>query len=148
MDIDSPEMDVEAGRRQPPRRATTRTARLVNGEVRELIARSYRTEVGSMIRWRDGWKKFGDACEAIAKGLTGVSAVLAFASSAIRDEKIADILSFSSGGVGTLGLVLLTYSGYAIGESKQRTAELNGILGSIGVTPVPDIASLESTNDQ
>lgn len=105
-----------------------------------MIADMYRTEVQSMIRWRDRWKKVGDACEATAKGLTGVGAVLAFASSAIRDTKVASILSFSSGSVGTVGLVLLAYSSYAIRESRQRTSEINNVLGTIGVTPLPDIA--------
>jgi hypothetical protein len=139
MDIESPE--IEPAPMLPQRkRITTRTARLVNTEIRSLIAAAYRGEVISSIRWRDTWKKFGDACEAIAKGLTGVSAIFAFASSAIKDFKTAEILSFTSGAVGTVSLVLLAYSSYAIRESRQRTAELNGLLNSIGVTPVPDIA--------
>lgn len=132
MDIESPE---EQGRR---------TARMVSADVRDMLASAIKEEVFSMIRWRDAWKKFGDACEATAKGLTGVSAVLAFASSATDVVKTADILSFVSGSVGTLGLVLLTYSSYAIKESRQRTSELNGVLQSIGVTPVPDIAPIDN----
>lgn len=143
MDIESPEIEMPQLPRHNVRR--TRTSRLVTAEIRGVIAQAYRSEVGSMVKWRGVWKRFGDACEAIAKGLTGVSAVLAFASSATQGAKTADILSFTSGAVGTLGLVLLTYSSYAIGESRQRTSELNHILGSIGVTPVPDIATLESS---
>jgi hypothetical protein len=143
MDIESPEIEMPQLPRHAVRR--TRTSRLVTAEIRGVIAQAYRSEVGSMVKWRGVWKRFGDACEAIAKGLTGVSAVLAFASSATQGAKTADILSFTSGAVGTLGLVLLTYSSYAIGESRQRTSELNHILGSIGVTPVPDIATLESS---
>ena len=133
-----------AAPRAPTRRAT-RTSRLVTHEVRAMIAQAYRGEVASMIRWRDLWKKFGDACEAIAKGLTGASAVLAFAASAVRDTKTADILSFTSGTVSTVGLVLLAYSSYAVKESRQRTNELNGLLDSIGVTPMPDIAPVDSS---
>lgn len=135
MDIESPQMVAESGHR---------TARLVSADVRDMIAGAIKEEVASMIRWRDAWKKFGDACEATAKGLTGISAVLAFASSAIQNVKSADILSFVSGSVGTLGLVLMAYSSYAIRESRQRTSELNGVLQSIDVTPVPDIAPLDS----
>jgi hypothetical protein len=151
LDLESPEMDsqpVPVNRVNPPvalaRRTRTHTSRLVTSDARAMIAAAYRGEIRSMIRWRDIWKRFGDGCEAAAKGLTGVSAILAFASSAIRDPRIADILSFTSGSVGTLGLVLLTYSGYAIHESRERTVELNGVLESIGVTPVPDIASSTS----
>lgn len=131
--------DTQRALRQRP----TRTARMVANEIRDIVARAYPGEVSSMIRWRDFWKRFGDGCEAVAKGLTGVSAVLAFAASAIRDSKTADILSFTSGSVGTIGLVLLTYSNYAIRESRQRTTELNGLLDAIGVTPIPDIAQPE-----
>ena len=149
-DIESLEIEPQPHLPQPQpsaARRRTRTARMVNGEVRAMIAQAYRGEVASMIRWRDAWKKFGDACEAIAKGLTGASAVLAFASSAIRDTETADILSFTSGTVSTVGLVLLAYSSYAVKESRQRTFELNGILDSIGVTPVPDIAPADSRGE-
>lgn len=122
-------------------RIRAHTAKLVASEVRDMIAKAYRGEVQSMIRWRDIWKHVGDGCEATAKCLAGAGAVLAFAASSIRDSKTADILSFASGSVGTLGLVLMTYSAYASRESRQRTMELNNILDSIGVTPLPNISN-------
>jgi hypothetical protein len=135
----SPDPEASGDTMTPlPRRS--RTGRLIATDVRTMIAKMYRNEIMSMIKWRDFWKKFGDSCEAIAKCMTGLGAILAFASSAIRDPKTADILSFSSGTVGTIGLVVLAYSSYAIKESKQRTDEMNGILSTIGVTPLPDIA--------
>jgi hypothetical protein len=137
LDIDS--QSPVPKRKYVKRKTTTRTSRLVSTEIREMIAMAYKGEVKSIIRWRGIWKKAGDACEAVAKGLTGVSAVFAFAASAVRDEKLADIFSFTSGSIGTVGLVLLTYSSYATKESRQRTTELNNMLDSIGVTPLPDI---------
>ena len=125
---------------ETPTPGRSRTGRLIATEVRGMIATMYRNELRSMIKWRDAWKKIGDSCEALAKCFTGIGAVLAFAASAIHDPKTSDIFSFSSGTVGTIGLVMLTYSSYAIRESKQRTGEVNGILGAIGVTPLPDIA--------
>ena len=119
------------------------TSGMISSEVRELVAQSIKDEIRSMMRWRDIWKKAGDACEATAKVMTGVGAVLAFASSAIRDTSTADILSFSSGTVGTLGLVMLTFATYASNESKQRTSELNAALTNIGITPLPDIATID-----
>jgi hypothetical protein len=140
-------LDIESQspmpKRKTVRRKTTRTSRLVSAEIREMVATAYKGEVQSMIRWRDVWKKAGDTCEAVAKGLTGVSAVFAFAASALRDPRLADIFSFTSGSIGTVGLVLLTYSSYATKESRQRTTELNNMLDSIGVTPLPDIALQE-----
>lgn len=148
IDIESPIPQSTVPRRHAntntSRRPQTRTARLVSSEVRDIIAGAYKNEVKSFVRWRDIWKRFGDSCEAISKGLTGVSAVLAFASSAIRDTRTADILSFTSGSIGTIGLVLLTYSNYAIKESRERTQELNTLLDRLGVTPLPDINSQDS----
>jgi len=119
---------------------------MVSGDARDMIAAAYRREVSQAIRWREIWKKSGDIFEASAKGLTGVASVIAFASSAERDPETSSILSFVSGTVGTLGLVILLYSGYAIRESRQRTEELNSMLQAIGVTPVPNIAPLESVD--
>lgn len=135
LDIESP-----VPRRKSVKRKSTKTSRLISADIRDMIAKAYKGEVQSMIRWRDVWKKAGDTCEAVAKGLTGLSTVFAFASSAIRDPRIADIFSFTSGSIGTVGLVLLTYSSYATKESRQRTTELNNVLNTIGVTPLPDIA--------
>lgn len=115
------------------------TSFLVENEVRELVASTIKDDVRTSLRGRTTWRRVSNAFEAIAKGLTAVSSVLAFAASATSNTKTADILSFTSGTVGTVGLVLLTYSTYAQKESQQRTAELNTVLTSIGVTPVAQI---------
>lgn len=122
----------------------THTARMIRGDVRRAVAARYPMEVQSLLRTRYFWKRGGDWCEAIAKGLTGVSAVLAFAASAETSQGVTDALAFSSGCVGTFGLVLLTYSSYATRESRQRTAELNNVLNALGITPMPELASSES----
>jgi len=138
MDIESPFENQQAEH--------SRTARLVQQEVRSLVAGSLKQEVKSILRWRGFWKKTGDAFEAISKGLTGVGSVLAFAASAVDSTKTADILSFTSGTVGTVGLVMLAYASYASKESKQRTAEINNVLTSVGVTPIADIVETESAD--
>jgi len=138
MDIESPFENQQA--------EYSRTARLVQQEVRTLVATSLKQEVKSILRWRGFWKKTGDAFEALAKGLTGVGSVLAFAASAVDNTKTADILSFTSGTVGTVGLVMLAYASYASKESKQRTAEINNVLTSVGVTPIADIVETESAD--
>lgn len=114
----------------------TQTSYLIAKEVRELVASTIKDDVRSTLRGRSLWRRVSNSFEAIAKGLTAVSSVLAFAASATENVKTADILSFTAGTVGTVGLVLLTYSTYAIKESQQRTQELNTVLMSIGVTPV------------
>ena len=120
---------------------SVKTSKLIAAEVRRAVATAYKGEVDDMLKWRHIWKKSGDVCEAVAKGLTGVSTILAFAASSNRDSETTDILAFVSGCVGTAGLVLLTYSAYASRESKQRTSELNHVLHKLGVTPMPDIST-------
>lgn len=126
------------------RSETGQTGKLVRAEIRNVVAEEIKLEVKGLIRSRYTWKKGGDYAEAIAKGLTGVSSILAFASSAVKDTKTADILAFTSGTIGTFGLVLLAYSTYASKESRQRTTELNSMLAAVGVTPVVEIASGEN----
>jgi hypothetical protein len=131
------EVDTPFNQRIEPVRS--QTSYLIANDVRELVARYLKDDVRSTLRGRSIWRRISNTFEAVAKGLTAVSSVLAFAASATENTKTADILSFTSGTVGTIGLVLLTYSTYAIKESQQRTHELNSVLTSIGVTPVTEL---------
>jgi hypothetical protein len=124
-------------------RKSIQTAKLVKVQVRQDMADAYKEEAHMLVKSRQRWKRGGDWCEAIAKGLTGVSTILAYAASAAEDGTTTDILAFVSGCVGTTGLVLLTYSSYATRESRQRTTELNGLLQKLGVTPMPEIAAAD-----
>lgn len=120
------------------------TAKLIRGEVRRAIADHIREETTFLMNARSLWKRGGNWAEAISKGLTGAGSVLAFAASSIDNPKTTDILAFTSGCIGTIGLVLFTYSAYANRESRHRTSELNSMLHAIGVTPLPDIAPSSS----
>ena len=126
--------------------SSVQTAKLVKVQVRQDMADAYKEEAHMLVKSRQRWKRGGDWCEAVAKGLTGVGSILAYAASAARDGTTTDILAFVSGCVGTTGLVLLTYSAYATRESRQRTTELNGLLQKLGVTPMPEIAAVEYAN--
>lgn len=125
----------------------THTGSMVERSAHTMLAQMYDDEVHGALVWRQRWKKVGDSFEAVSKGLTGISAVLAFAASAVDSIKTADILSFTSGTIGTMGLVLLTYATYASKESRQRTTELNTLLRTIGVTPVPQITEDQLTDE-
>lgn len=116
------------------------TAHLIRTQAQHIAAEEIRKEIQEIIRSRYTWKRRSDFVEVISKLLTSISSVLAFASSAIRDPKIADILAFTSGTVGTTGLVLNALSTYAGKESQERTNEVNNLLHSIGVTPIPQIS--------
>lgn len=121
------------------------TGRIIRTEIRKILSEEIKREVKALIRSRYGWKIAGDYVEALAKGIAGISSILAFAASAAIPPKTSDILAFTSGTLGTLGLVLLTYGSYASRESRQRTSELNTMLKNIGVTPLPEIASIDES---
>ena len=122
------------------------TGNLVRTEVRQWVADEYRRETAELMKGRFVWKKSADWCEAIAKGLTGASSMFAFAASSNISTKLTDTLAFVSGCIGTLGLVLLTYSSYATRESQNRTAELNRVLYTLNLTPMPGISDRDVTN--
>lgn len=115
------------------------TSGYVRSEIRRVLALEYRKEILGLLRSRYWWKRSGDVCEALAKVMTGVGSVLAFAASAEKDADLTDVLAFVAGSVGTMGLVLHGYAAYAGKESRTRTGEMNNILRSLGVTPMPDI---------
>lgn len=123
-----------------------RTAQLIADQTREDVAREFAEESRMLLRSRRRWKRTGDLCEAFSKGLAGISTVLAYAASAINTQPATDILAFSSGFVGTIGLTLFAYSSYSNQESRQRTQELNALLQSLGVTPMPELASYDTGN--
>lgn len=135
-------------RGEPPQqqRPTGRTAQLIAERTREDVAREFAEESRMLLQSRRRWKKTGDVCEALSKGLAGIGTVMAYAASAIGSQPATDILAFCSGFVGTVGLTLFAYSSYSNQESRQRTQELNALLQSLGVTPMPDLASYDTGN--
>ena len=149
--MDTP-FDVEIAQtesqQQPKQPIRSRTSFLIEKEVRELVAKTVKDDVRSTLSGRTTWRRVSNTFEAVAKGLTAVSSVLAFAASAIDDMKTVDILCFTSGTIGTLGLVLLTYSTYAQREARERTDQVNQILESIGITPVTQLGSVNDTNGE
>ena len=128
----------------PAEQRRGRTAQLIADQTREDVAREFAEESRMLLRSRRHWKKTGDICEAFSKGLAGISTILAYAASAINTQPATDILAVSSGFVGTIGLTLFAYSSYSTQESRQRTQELNALLQSLGVTPMPELASYDS----
>jgi hypothetical protein len=136
--------DLEAPPAPPRGLRRSRTAHQVSREMRDQVAQEYLEESRMLMKSRRRWKVAGDLCEALSKGLAGIGTVLAYAASAIKDQPATDILAFTSGFVGTIGLTLFAYSSYAVHESRQRTQELNALLQIAGVTPMPDVATNEN----
>ena len=114
---------------------------LVNRIRTELVEKNYYEDVAYNIKSKSRWKIIADITEAIARILSGVSVVLAFAAGFFNYM----LLSFISGCFGTLALVLLHFSSYSMNESKERTEQVNRILAKIGIDTIADI-TIDSTN--
>ena len=105
--------------------------------MRELVMSYYTSETEDMLRGKKWWRKSGEFLEASSKIMSGVASILAFAASSNISTPVSDALAFSSGCIGTFSLVILTFSAYATKESRQRTMDLNALLGKFDITPVP-----------
>jgi hypothetical protein len=115
---------------------------LVNKIKKDIIEKSYYSDVKFNIRWKSYWKIIADVSETFAHIFTGVSAILAFASGFFNYT----LLSFIAGCFGTGALVLLKFSSYAIAQSKERTQQVNLILDKLGIVDIPDITSVVTTS--
>ena len=109
----------------------------------ELIEISYYDDVKKGLHYRYKWKKIGDITEAIAKIVSGLSVVFAFASGFFN----ISYLSFIAGCLGTLSLVLLQFSSYAFKESSERTRQINKILSKLGISSLVDIIEKKEDTD-
>lgn len=72
--------------------------------------------------------------------------MVAFAGSSVKEEDVAQWLSFASGCMITASLVMSLFAGYSAKASRARTEELNTILEMARITPMPQIAH-ESTDN-
>jgi len=106
-------------------------------DIIKLIATNYLSDVENMIDGRSRWKRIGDVTETVSKVSTGLTSILAFAAGFFGYT----VLSFIAGCFGTISLVLLQFSSYAMNESKEYTNEVNRILSQLGIEEVVDIAS-------
>jgi len=106
-------------------------------QLRDLVDKAYIQDAIHLIDGRNSWKRVGDSCEAAAKLLSGAATVLSFAASSTNHVW----LSFAAGCIGTTSLVVLLFSSYSLKESRERTHQLNAVLGSVGIAPLPTIVS-------
>lgn len=112
----------------------------VVARLRRLINPAYEEEAKSLLNARHAWKRSRDSFEAVAKLISGMASVVAFAASSVKDSAVVtDWLAFCSGCMGTLSLVLLLFSNYSAKTARERTQELNAILRVAGVTPMPHL---------
>jgi hypothetical protein len=121
--------DLEAGHHS--------TKKDTKKDLRTKVLDFYQIEADDLLHGKNFYRKGGEALEGLSKVLGGVASILAFAASSDLSKPATDALAFSSGVVGTVSLVVLTFSTYALKESRQRTVDLNRILDKFQITPLP-----------
>ena len=101
----------------------------------ELIEVNYYNDIKYNIRSKSRWKFMSDFTEASSYIFTGISVILSFACTSFDNTN----LSFAAGVFGTIALVLLKFSSYALSESKERTNQVNILLKKLEIDEIPNI---------
>lgn len=114
---------------------------LVKKIKHDLLEKSYYDEIRYNIYSKARWKIVADLTDTFAHVFTGISTILAFASGFFNYA----LFSFLAGCFGTISLVLLKFSSYALDESKERTNEINILLNKLGITEMPN-TSVDENN--
>ena len=104
---------------------------------KHLVRDAYDTSKASFF-----WRKIGNSCEGLAKTLVISQSVISFAAATFDKP----ILGFVSGGMSAVAIGLYGFASYSMSESKERTEQLNLVIGYKGIPPVPNIAMDSSSN--
>ena len=110
--------------------------------IKELIEPSYYDEIKSSVHGKKCWKNTGDIFETVAKILTGLAAIFAFAAGSFN----LGYLSFISGCLNAIGLVMMGFAAYSTKESSERTAQVNKILRHLKMETIVDISDSNIEN--
>ena len=101
--------------------------------INNLINQNYYSDLKYNIGSKSRLKIISDWSDGLAQLLMGISVVLAFAAGYFDHY----ILSFIAGCMGTISMVVLKFSSYAMKESKERTDQVNLILRKLGIDTIP-----------
>jgi hypothetical protein len=115
---------------------------LINRIQTNLIDPNYYNDVDYNINGRSRWKMISDISGTVSQICTGVATILAFAAGYFN----SNVLSFLAGCFGTVALVLIRFSSYAMQESSDRTIQTNILLQDLGISKIVDISGSNSQN--
>ena len=116
-------------------------ADLAGPVFRDIIAPDFNAEIRDVVAWRHIWRKLANWVEGIAHIMLGVASILAFSAGFFNTP----MLSYAAACASTVCLAMLRFSAYANNESIERNDILNNLLRTIGIDPVPSIASINNT---
>jgi hypothetical protein len=103
--------------------------------VNNIIKPNYIVEIQDSTDNRMRWKKRGMRLETCSKLFIGLGGIISFSSGFYNYPT----LSFISGAISTISLVLLQYANFSYKESKKATSDLNILLDNIGIKKVPEL---------
>ena len=110
---------------------------LRNNILTKLIIPSYYDDIEDRLKWRYLWRKIGNVTFALSKFFIAINALLSFAS--LTFDLV--LLTFMAGCVSVFSLVLLHFSTFSFGRSKEATTETNQILSTLHMGKIPDLIS-------
>ena len=110
----------------------------------DLIEPSYKKDVKEMLDEKKCWKMTGITFEVVSKVLVAMGGVLSFSAGYFINQPI---LSFISGSVSTISLACLQFSSFSYIQNEKQTKELNILLKSLDLDPIPVIV-LDTDTDK
>ena len=111
--------------------------------VNTIIKPNYIEEIKYSTANRVNWKKRAMRLETCSKLFIGVGGIVSFSSGFYGYPT----LSFISGAISTISLVLLQYANFSYKESKKATTDLNILLDNIGIKKVPELSTASQETD-
>lgn len=111
--------------------------------VNNIIKPNYLEEIKDFTNNRNVWRKRAMRLETCSKLFIGVGGIISFSSGFYGYPT----LSFISGAISTISLVLLQYANFSYKESKKATTDLNILLDNIGIKKIPELNTNTQDND-
>jgi hypothetical protein len=111
--------------------------------IKEYIEPNYIYDVKDTIHARRRWRRYGHIFETGSKVCLAASGIFSFSSGYFQNP----FHSFLAGTCSTLSLASLQFSSYCFRQSKKNTEELNTILTTIGIQPIPDLNKEETIKE-
>lgn len=109
-------------------------------DLRNKINKQYYDTVNYNMFTNRCWNVTSNLTEALGNILIGLSAILAFATGFFDIM----LLSFISGCLATIAMVLLKFSSYSKNESSERLAKINKILEELGIEDIVDVNQVQN----
>jgi len=110
----------------------------------ELIEPAYYDDIRDGLKWRYMWRKIANFTEGLSQVIHAGGAIFSFASGFYNIPWMA----FIAGCCSVVVLVMVRFTTYSNGESRERTNELNKLLDSLKMRNMPYIIDQLNSSDK